>query len=263
MNRDAKIALACFGLPIIACATALLWMATGNQRKAAVAVREANVHLSAGRLDQVFARCTCRGAAYFNQERFDLALADFDRAIELDPSCAVAYTGRASILTDRGQFEEAMDAVNRAIQLNRRSPFDAAYNNRAQIEVELGQIEQALVDFDAALDLEPHNAIILANRGRAFTKTGNFAAARKDLDRAIALEPTLYRAYQRRAKLHLETGELQAALTDVNETIRLRPNYALAHYTRSLILRRLGKVEEADGDLNEATNLDPNVSQRY
>jgi tetratricopeptide (TPR) repeat protein len=47
----------------------------------------------------------------------DRALADFNRAIALDPSSALAYFCRGSILVAKGRFDEAITDFDRAVEL--------------------------------------------------------------------------------------------------------------------------------------------------
>ena len=54
-----------------------------------------------------------RGAAYRGQARPELALADFDRALELDPTLVAAFTSRARLHEEAGDFQAAVDDYTR------------------------------------------------------------------------------------------------------------------------------------------------------
>jgi tetratricopeptide (TPR) repeat protein len=58
-----------------------------------------------------------RGAAYFETGQYDLAIADFNKAIELDPNLAMAYANRALAYTILGMDTEAEQDVEIAVQL--------------------------------------------------------------------------------------------------------------------------------------------------
>ncbi len=76
-----------------------------------------------------------RGQAYLTLKRYDQALADLNRAIELDPAEAWAID------------------LNRAIELD---PDDAeAIGSRGQACRLLGREEEALADFARATELDP------------------------------------------------------------------------------------------------------------
>ena len=58
-----------------------------------------------------------RGIAYYKEDLIDLALEDFDKAIELKPGLARAYADRATIFEDRGETEKAIAEIEKAISM--------------------------------------------------------------------------------------------------------------------------------------------------
>jgi tetratricopeptide (TPR) repeat protein len=58
-----------------------------------------------------------RGLAYYNDERPELALEDFDKAIELKPSFAESYANRAILHLESGDTEQAVADLKKAISL--------------------------------------------------------------------------------------------------------------------------------------------------
>lgn len=58
-----------------------------------------------------------RGVAYFKEDLIDLALEDFDKAIELKPGLARAYDDRATVFQDRGETDKAIADFEKAISL--------------------------------------------------------------------------------------------------------------------------------------------------
>ncbi|MBN9114082.1 MAG: tetratricopeptide repeat protein, partial [Pandoraea sp.] len=49
--------------------------------------------------------------------RYDLALADYNRALEIDPNYAAAYLGRGLVHRQQGQVMAAFNDFNKAIAL--------------------------------------------------------------------------------------------------------------------------------------------------
>ena len=56
-----------------------------------------------------------RGLAYFHEELFDLALEDFDKAIEIKPDYGDAYLSRAVLHRDTDETEKAITDVRSAL----------------------------------------------------------------------------------------------------------------------------------------------------
>ncbi|MFS8885017.1 tetratricopeptide repeat protein [Synechococcus sp. H70.2] len=87
------------------------------------------------------------------------ALADLDRAVELDPTYAPAYVNRSYVYNQLRQPQKALADAERAIQLDPGIP--EAYFSRGVAHLQLGEREAAMADFRQALAL--------------FSQSGNFA----------------------------------------------------------------------------------------
>ena len=59
-----------------------------------------------------------RGLAYFKMRQYDSALADFNKAIELDPRSSTAWVGRGIALEGLGKYKEALEAYNKSLEIN-------------------------------------------------------------------------------------------------------------------------------------------------
>ena len=96
-----------------------------------------------------------RGYAYSGKRQYDLAIADFTRAIQLKPDNAFAYRNRGLAYTLKGQDDLAIADFNRAIQLK---PDDAfAYGSRSIAYAHLGKCDLAATDAAQALRLDPQS----------------------------------------------------------------------------------------------------------
>ncbi len=85
--------------------------------------------------------------------RSDGAIAEFDRAIELNPKMAWAYQGRGTARMAKGDFEPAIVDFSRALELN--SKIAVAYMNRGLALLLSGKDVEARKDFDQCLSLKP------------------------------------------------------------------------------------------------------------
>jgi len=90
-----------------------------------------------------------RGLAYSLLGVFDKALADYDKAIDLNPDYAVALNNRAWVYFKLGRGSEGTDDVERALQLSPGSPY--ALDTRAHIRQAEGDAEAALADYESAM----------------------------------------------------------------------------------------------------------------
>lgn len=104
------------------------------------------------------------GWAYFNNRRFDEALASFRQALALDPRELEAQRGIAEVWLEQDRFPEAIEAYRRMLA---ERPTDATTHNGLAIALTLsGRTEEALRHFEEAARLDPGFAANL-QRARA------------------------------------------------------------------------------------------------
>ncbi len=148
-----------------------------------------------------------RGDALVDEKRFEEALLDFDKAIELLPKYAMAYYNRGNLYQKQKKYEQALADFNYAIRYRR--DFDKAYNNRGTLYKETNRLDEALVDYDRAISLNPDYHMAYNNRGSVYILQKQYQRAIEDLDQAIALKPDFAEAFGNRgiAKLKMNNAE--------------------------------------------------------
>ena len=88
-------------------------------------------------------------------EKYEEAIADFDKAIELDSDNSYAYKLRGFAKHHLGFYQEAITDYDKTIKLD---PNDTpAYYLRGSVKYELRQHFLAIADFDKAIKLNPNN----------------------------------------------------------------------------------------------------------
>ena len=69
-----------------------------------------------------------RGIAYGEKGQYDQAIADFNKALEIDSKSASAYYNRGIAYLNKGQFDWAIADFNKALEIDPKSA--SAYYNR-------------------------------------------------------------------------------------------------------------------------------------
>jgi len=101
----------------------------------------------------------------------DAVAADFERAAALQPNAASIPSWRARSLAQLGRFEEAVSEASRAIDLDPLSP--ARHIALAELSLQLGNYEQAIASAKLATTLEPRIFRSRAIEARALLLNGN------------------------------------------------------------------------------------------
>jgi protein O-mannosyl-transferase len=106
-----------------------------------------------------------RGVVLFDEKKFDQAIPDFNKTIELNPNYVQAYINRGDIYIYSNKFEEALADFNKAIQL--RPDFELGYYNRGVVFYTQKKYKEALTDYNKAIALKPDYAQAIYSRGLA------------------------------------------------------------------------------------------------
>jgi tetratricopeptide (TPR) repeat protein len=120
---------------------------------------------------------------------FQKALADYDRAISLNPNEAPFYTNRGWAKDKLGKHQEGIDDQNKALALNPN--FIGAYDNRGIAELNLKNYSKALADFNQVIQLDPKGAVYAGyyfKRAVANYHLGRYKATLNDYQKGISLE---------------------------------------------------------------------------
>ncbi|MCA2812917.1 MAG: tetratricopeptide repeat protein [Microcystis sp. M090S1] len=194
-------------------------------------------------------------------KRYDEGLAAITQAIDLAPRAAW-YVNRGILYRRQQKYELALDDYNKAIELN---PNHAnAYNNRGNLYQDLQKYELALDDFNKAIEINPNFAILYYNRGVLYRLQEKYDLALSDYSKAIDINPNFAEAYVNRGLLYQEDKKkYDLALSDINKAIELNPNYAEAYYNRGLLYKNLQKYDLALSDWNKAIDINPNLAEAY
>ena len=145
--------------------------------------------------------------------RYDLALADYDRALALDAEDGETWHSRGLAHAALKRFDLAIGDYDRAIRLN--PGFVEAHYYRGRADLEMKQFADAVRDYSAVIALNPNSAEAYKNRAIAWALTGRRDEAERDLTQAIALKPDYALAYYTRAQLYSEMKKYAEALADI------------------------------------------------
>ena len=209
------------------------------------------------------------------------ALADYDKAIWLNPDDAEAYLNRGIARNKLEQYFDAITDFDTAIRL--KPNYADAYYNRGVAKDNLGQHNAAIKDYDTAIQLKPNLAQDYLNRGNIKYELGLYSSAINDYDTTIRLKSDYPEAYLR-SEVYLEqysaandydtgltsTGvaknklkQYSAAITDYDVAIQLKPDYPEAYFRRGAAKDKLEQHTAAIADYDIAIQLKPDYPEAY
>lgn len=105
------------------------------------------------------------GAMYYSLGSLDKAQTIFEGLVEMDPESGDAFSALGALFTRKRQDEDALHYLNRAIEINDEQI--APHVNRAEVLLRQQRVDEAMVDLKKAIELDPNEEDMGANRARA------------------------------------------------------------------------------------------------
>ena len=207
-----------------------------------------------------------KGLEYDNQGEFEKAIEQFNEALRLGCNCAEAYNGRGWAYyslkwKDEQNLQLAMNDYERAIE---RDPYFAlAFNNRGLAHEAQGNFDLAMKDYDKATELDPNLDYPYNNRGWVYIKWFQSQRALDEFNRAVEINLDYAEAYAGRARAYQLKYDQNSAIADLNKAISLMPDYAYAYSSRGYSYFIKGELEKAVSDYTRAIELDPDDAGAY
>jgi tetratricopeptide (TPR) repeat protein len=190
-----------------------------------------------------------------DQKKYQDALENYDKAIEIKTDFASAYSNRGIALRKLNRLHDALISYNEAIKF--KPDYADAYFNRGIALNELNKLNEAVASYDQAIEINPDYAQAYSNRGNTLQDLNRLYDALASFDRAIEISPDLSQAYSNRGNVLQDLNRLDDALASYNKAIEINPNYAEAYSNRGSALRDLKRLEEALVSYNKAYELKP------
>lgn len=193
--------------------------------------------------------------------RIDEALIDYNTVIRLDPNDVVAYYDRGLIYRDLGEPQKALTDFSAAI--GQKSPQAKYYYERAAVYQEAGDFDHALADYDAVVAQFPRDTNAYYGRSRLRADNGDFDGAIADLDQVVAIVPDLFVTYLERGRLRRAKGDAAAALEDFNTAIKLKTDHPQLYIERGITYRDRGEIDKARSELDAVIKRFPDNAAAY
>jgi putative GTP pyrophosphokinase len=125
-----------------------------------------------------------------NKKQFNEAISFYSRILELNPDDAVSsliYKHRGMANFAQSKYQDAIDDFTRALDLD-KSSYKAAYY-RGVVQAVLKQYSGAVDDFTLSLEINPYQPFCLFRRGQAYYHIEDYPQALADCEASLALDP--------------------------------------------------------------------------
>lgn len=183
------------------------------------------------------------------------AIADYTRAIRIDPRYADAYFNRGNARDDKGDHDGAIADYTKYLELKPSDPD--GYYNRGYARDSKGDHDGAIADLNKYLALNPSDPNGYFNRGNARFNKKDFAGAIADYTKYLELNPSDPDAYYNRGNARDDNGDHDGAIDDLNRAIELNPGDPDPYYNRAYVRNVKGEVAGAIADYTKYVEMAP------
>jgi tetratricopeptide (TPR) repeat protein len=166
-------------------------------------------------------------------------------------------------------LELALKEFNKAIDLDSQSAD--AYESRGGAYLQLDNDQAALKDFNKSIDIDPKNFGAYISIAIMYKRKGKKQLAIDEYTKAIGIientnffspdgsikekPPTLFLSYHLRGTLYTDIGMYQQAIADYDKVIKLKPKLGHSYYSRGSAYSALGDKQKALDDYKIAAKL--------
>jgi tetratricopeptide (TPR) repeat protein len=126
-----------------------------------------------------------KGHRLHRQKSYKEALAELDKAVEIDPKNPEAYYWRGRTLVMLGRLDQGANDFKTAITL--KTDYAEAYDNLGWLASKRGEVDEGIAYLTKSIDLKPENAWAFYQRSRMFFSKGDAASALRDAEKACSL----------------------------------------------------------------------------
>lgn len=216
------------------------------------------------------------GIAADKQKQFSVAIREFKKVTELDPSFVDGFVSLGQTYMENGDYGSAIVPLKQALELSpdlipahqllgyallsqgyageavphlQRSPDKTALGIG---EIQTGQLPEAVANLQAALAAHPNDPDILYYLGRA-----SGLLSKQSVDTLLAAYPDSARAHQAMAENYFVLRRMPDAEKEYLEALRLRPGLPEAHLALGEVYAGAFQWDKAEKEFRMQARLQP------
>lgn len=195
---------------------------------------------------------------YLDAGEYERARAALLEILDLEPREVIAaevnnYLGYLQYL--QGHYADALPYFKRALELN--PSLAVAWFNIGNLHFHLKDHDEAQACYREALKRDPHMASAACQMGLSYLEQGILDRARDPLERSLAMDPGEYWAHLGLSEYHRRTKNPVASLEEARAAMRLAPADPNVQNYLGIALETNRRYFDAEKAYRRALELDP------
>lgn len=194
-----------------------------------------------------------RGDRKYDDEDYISAIADYSRALELEPNNFYYYHMRGLSKYFHGDEESSIGDFTKAIQ--HHPDFPQSYAYRGQAKYFLDQCSSAISDLSVSIQLDPEHREAYYYRAACYNEMELYDNAYKDAVKLTRDGKADQYDYLVLGIASAYSGNEQQALKALAKSIAMDSEFSDAYVYRGIVYENLGKMQKACNDWINAGKL--------
>jgi tetratricopeptide (TPR) repeat protein len=199
--------------------------------------------------------CQFCGFAFYLQGRWDEAIVQYQRALQISPDYALATDNLGNAFLQKGRVGDAVALFQKALQID--PTYADAHVSLGNVLFQEGKVDKAADQFQKALQIKPNLAIAHNSLGIALLQQGKVADAIAQFQKELEIAPDEAPGHYSLALALMQTHRVDEAITEYQKGLATDPNFAPACISLGMALELRGRVEEAITQYQRALQLTP------
>ena len=216
------------------------------------------------------------GIAADKQRQFDVAVTEFRKVTELEPTYADGFVSLGQTYMEKHEFVSAVAALKRALEVDadmapahqllgyallaqgyaaESIPHLQRVDDKTGLgiaQIQTGQLPEAVANLQAALAAHPNDQDVLYYLGRA-----SGLLSKQSIDTLLAAYPDSARAHQALAENYFVLRQMPEAEKEFREALRLRPDAPEVHLELGEVYAGAFQWTKAEEEFRTQTKRQP------
>jgi len=189
-------------------------------------------------------------------ERYEEALEAINKAIDLDGKDPVLWLEKEGILHDLEKYDEALEAIDNTLKFTPDELKIGLHSIKAHELVHLKKYDEALDFLNKSLKKDPKNDDLWYEKADVLFELDRYEEALKACDEGLKINPSDGDLLGQKGNILLNLEKFEEVISSLKKAIQVDSSDDVSWYNMGVALACLNKNEEALDALTVATALD-------
>ena len=199
------------------------------------------------------------GDAYHREGELGVAISEFKKSLDLDPSNLYSLNNLAATLAEQGNLKEGLGYAQKLSRL--RPDYTPGLITMGNILEETGKLDQAQIYYEQVLERDSDSFENYLNLANILYSKGNLKGAIPHYKKVVTLNPNLLEAHYNLGNIFGQLGQPIDAKKEFEQAIRCDKKQPLPHYGLGLIELQAGNYLKAIEAFEQALSINPKLEQ--